>query len=168
MTTDRIWGLFFIVTGVAMAWDSWQIAAPFRNMGDPGPGLLPLSLAIAMVFLGTVLILRAPHIQPVADEHAPANPGDGGAETILIAPPGILVRIAVAAVTLGYVALFPRLGFTMATLPFLLLATALLGKFELRSLGMAVIVATTATLLVGWVLAGLVGLPLPGVLVGGR
>lgn len=168
MTTDRIWGLIFIVTGVAMAWDSWQIPAPFRNMGDPGPGLLPLSLAIAMILLGTVLILRAPHIQAVTEADTPADPADGGYETILIAPPATLVRIALVAVTLGYVALFPRLGFTIATLPFLLLATALLGKFDLRSLVRAVIVSTTATLLVGWVLAGLVGLPLPGVLVGGR
>lgn len=168
MTPDRIWGLIFVVTGVAMGFDASRIAAPFRSLGDPGPGLLPLSLGVAMAFLGLLLALRPAALQPEAGAESAADGADTHTMTIRVAPPGMLVRSVIAAATLAYVALFPRLGFTLATLPFLLITIALLGKFEVRSLVSAAVVGTVATLLVGWVLAGLVGLPLPGVLVGGR
>ena len=62
MTNDRVGGCALIAFGLFVAWQS--LAFPLGSMEQPGPGFLPLVLALIVVAFGLLVAIR--------DGHAPA------------------------------------------------------------------------------------------------
>ncbi len=165
--------IFFIGVGVVMLWQI--LVAPAGRLpqpGDPGPWVLPAALAVMMIALGVLEIMRgmrrrhaARSLSVETHEAIAATQADmGDADVGTLEPPSWPARLIFVAALLGYVALFTRLGFTLSTAAFLLVAIIALTGRTLRGAIVAAIVAVVASLAIGWLLAGLVGVPLPGVL----
>ena len=163
--------LLFIGVGGVMLWQILT-APPGRlpQPGDPGPWALPTVLAVLMIVLGCVEVLRGLRTRPlvatpnVSDADIPA-PADGeGSGVTSLAPPNWPVRLIFVVALIGYVLLFTQAGFTVATFAFLAVAITTLGGMSLRRLGSAILIGAIASLSIGWLLAGIVGVPLPGVL----
>ena len=56
MTIDRVSGIFFILLGFFVIWE--RRVLPLGSAGNPGPGYLPLLLAILLILLGGILLIR--------------------------------------------------------------------------------------------------------------
>jgi putative tricarboxylic transport membrane protein len=56
MTIDRVSGSALVLLGLFIMWE--RRVLPLGTHGQPGPGYLPLLLAILMVILGGLLVLR--------------------------------------------------------------------------------------------------------------
>lgn len=163
--------LFFIVVGAGMLWQI-LIAPPGRlpQPGDPGPWLLPTALAVLMIVLGCAELWRGMRRKEVqlsestleAIKSERREQDAAGVETL--APPKWPARIVFVVALLAYVMLFARLGFTLSTFAFLLVAVTALTGPTLRGIGFAAVIGAVASLCIGWLLAGVVGVPLPGVL----
>ena len=163
MVADRVLGLAFVALGLAMVLGARGVESTFSQLGDPGPRLLPTALGIGMATLGTLLAVRRRVIESDEEGAASAEPAtEKGLD--LRAPPSRIVQVALAAVLVAYVALFERLGFTLATFGFLAAAILLLGSLRPAHIAAGLALAAAATLAVGAFLAGVIGVPLPGVL----
>lgn len=55
LTADRVSGLALVSLALGIAWESVRL--PIGNFSDPGPGFLPLVLAIALVGFGLLVAL---------------------------------------------------------------------------------------------------------------
>lgn len=164
--------LGFVALGGGML---WQIATAPQGRalqpGDPGPWALPTALALLMVVLGLVETLRSLRARPLpadrravleqaAAEHVEQR-DDSGVEQI--AAPGWPARAIFVAALLAYVALFTLAGFSLASFGFLLVAGLGLAGLSRRAVFTTTAVALATTLALGTLLAGVVGVPLPGV-----
>jgi putative tricarboxylic transport membrane protein len=56
MTIDRLSGAFLLLLGLFVAWE--RRVLPLGTTGQPGPGYVPLILAILLIVLGTILIAQ--------------------------------------------------------------------------------------------------------------
>jgi hypothetical protein len=56
MTIDRVSGSAIVLLGLFIMWE--RRVLPLGTQGQPGPGYLPLLLAILLVILGSLLVLR--------------------------------------------------------------------------------------------------------------
>ena len=159
MAADRILGVGFVVLGVTMVWLMSLLQEPSLGQGDPGAALLPTALGVAMAALGAVLAIR---------RGVKADTGTSEmSETAVIVPaePPLLSVLHLLNLC-AYVALFERLGFSLSSFLFLVVAVFLLGKRTLRGLLVALAVAAIFTFVVGSTLKTLIGVPLPGVFLG--
>lgn len=144
---DTLGGLAFVALGIGLVLYGRSLHAA-NMMGDVGPGFFPMLIGAAMTVLGAVLAYPRR-----------AAPDDGGE------PLGERRALAVlfVAAACGYVALFGAVGFSYATVVYLFLAMALLGR---RTVGALLVYAASATLLsgaLGWLLVRLLSVPLTGV-----
>jgi len=163
MTADRWFGVAIVLVSAGMVAEAFQIDVPFGQLGDPGPRIVPFILAAGLAILGLALILRRPAAaSPVSADAAAAVEPDAGYE--FLAPPAVPVRIALALAFITYIALFERIGFSIATFAFLAVSVFLLGRWDLRGAGIALAAAAITTLAVGTFLQRVIGVPLPGVL----
>ena len=62
--SDRISGAVFVAIALLVAWENR--AYPFGTLSAPGPGYLPLVLALALGAFGLVIVLRG-HASPLLD-----------------------------------------------------------------------------------------------------
>ena len=129
--------LLLAVIGIVAALEAWR-AMPMGTADDPGPGLLPLVLGLAVGALGIATALGRAW------------------------PPGAPIQrgraLAVASVVVGWVLALPYLGFAVTTVAALFGMGRALGSVPLgRQLVFAVIAGTGASLL----FRGLLKLPLP-------
>jgi putative tricarboxylic transport membrane protein len=72
MTIDRVSGSALLLLGLFVVWEGRVL--PLGTHGQPGPGYLPLLLAILLVLLGGLLVLRgggAPPLRTVDWSEAP-------------------------------------------------------------------------------------------------
>lgn len=161
MQADRYIGAGFFILGVVMTWDATRIAFPMLGTGDPGPRVLPMVLGVLIAVLGAILCLRRPEI--AAGEAAQME--DADTATIIPAEP-LLFQVLHTLNLLVYAVFFERLGFSLSTFAFLVIAIFLLGARTLRGGIVAVAAAAAVTLVVGTGLKLGVGVPLPGVLFG--
>lgn len=115
------------------------------RQGDPGPRVLPQILGVLIAILGAGLALRPP--PAAAGPRADLEEADT-AVVIPAEPP--LLRVAHGVNVVAYVAFFERLGFSLATFVFLLLAIFLLGRRSLRGAALAALGAAIVTLAVGF------------------
>lgn len=162
--------ILFIGIGVVMFWQI-QTAPAGRALqpGDPGPWILPAILAALMIVMGAAEVVRhlrrdkAATLQPetAAEDKAEAVEDVG---VTRLAPPPVVARIVFVVALLAYVALFQMLGFTLATIGFVFAAVVVLSELTFRNMLRAAVTAVLTSLVIGWVLAGVVGVPLPGVL----
>jgi len=63
MTIDRVSGSAFILLGLFVMWE--RRVLPLGTHGQPGPGYLPLLLAILLVILGGLLVLQGRGAAPL-------------------------------------------------------------------------------------------------------
>jgi hypothetical protein len=56
MTIDRVSGAFLVLVGLFVAWE--RRVLPLGTTHHPGPGYVPLLLAILLIILGTILIVQ--------------------------------------------------------------------------------------------------------------
>ncbi|MFF5989005.1 tripartite tricarboxylate transporter TctB family protein [Prauserella flavalba] len=109
--------------GVGAAILSWQLG--IGDLADPGPGLWPLVVSVAMAVIAAVLVVRS---APTGEEER------FGRESLIVV-------IGVVSL-LGYVLLFEQVGFEIPTVALLVLWLKLLGRESWR---MTVIVSVVAT-----------------------
>jgi len=72
MTIDRVSGSALVLLGLFVMWE--RRVLPLGTHTQPGPGYLPLLLAILLVILGGLLVARGgggPHVRTVAWSEAP-------------------------------------------------------------------------------------------------
>ena len=122
------------------------IASGFREgtaTGGPGTRFLPVLVGVIVIVLGAVLVLRPP---ASGDATAPLEPGGAGR------------AIWTLAAVLAYVLLFARLGFVLATVPFLVVLLLAYGE---RRWPVVLAVALGATGVTYGLFAVWLGVPLP-------
>jgi putative tricarboxylic transport membrane protein len=56
MTIDRVSGAFLVLVGLFVAWE--RRVLPLGSTHHPGPGYVPLLLAILLIILGAILIVQ--------------------------------------------------------------------------------------------------------------
>jgi putative tricarboxylic transport membrane protein len=128
-----------LAIGVITAVLSWQLG--IGTLADPGPGLWPLVVSVAMVVFGAVLVLQS---QPTGDEEKFT---------------GEAVIVAVATVSLiGFALLFERVGFEIPTVALLVLWLKALGRESWRAT-IAVSIVTVAAIYLLFITALGVSLP---------
>jgi putative tricarboxylic transport membrane protein len=115
-----------LAVGVLAAVLSWQLG--LGDLADPGPGLWPLIVSVAMVVLAAVLAARP---APTGEEER------FGRESIIVA-------VAVVSL-LGYALLFEQVGFEIPTAALLVLWLKVLGR-ESWMVTVAVSLGATAAL----------------------
>ena len=72
MTIDRLSGAFLVLVGLFVVWE--RRVLPLGTAHRPGPGYVPLLLAILLILLGVILIARgkdAPKLRSVSWPEAP-------------------------------------------------------------------------------------------------
>lgn len=163
MPEDRLIGIILASIGVAMTAYSLTIPAPFGSSGDLGPALVPQILGILMTILGGVLALRKPVAEPeeVTLETIPA-----GEQVLRIPAPSRNRQILLGVSLVAFIALFDKLGFTLSALLFLMASMALLGPSGRGPLVRAALLSLSVTVVLGYILNGLLGLTIPGVWIG--
>lgn len=163
----RVLNLLFIGIGLVMIWQIMTApAGRALQPGDPGPWALPTLLAITLICLGLAEIIRKARKKPV-ESGVPSPDRQGApmdAAVSLQAPPPVRGRIIFVVALLVYVALFQMLGFTLSTAGFVFVAVMALSENATKAIIPAVLTAVLTSLAIGWLLAGIVGVPLPGVL----
>ena len=56
MTIDRVSGAFLVLVGLFVVWE--RRVLPLGSTGHPGPGYVPLLLALLLIVLGGILIVQ--------------------------------------------------------------------------------------------------------------
>jgi len=72
MTIDRLSGAFLVLVGLFVVWE--RRILPLGTTHHPGPGYVPLLLAILLIIFGAILIIRgggAPALRSVAWPESP-------------------------------------------------------------------------------------------------
>ncbi|MHB9096517.1 MAG: tripartite tricarboxylate transporter TctB family protein [Syntrophales bacterium] len=72
MTTDRLSGACLVLVGLFVVWE--RRVLPLGTAHHPGPGYVPLLIALLLILFGTILIFsgkRAPSIRSVSWPEAP-------------------------------------------------------------------------------------------------
>jgi putative tricarboxylic transport membrane protein len=93
MTIDRVSGSALALLGLFIMWE--RRVLPLGTHGQPGPGYLPLLLAVLLVILGGLLVLR----------------GGGAAPLRAVVWPEAPHALAILACTVFATALLERLGY---------------------------------------------------------
>lgn len=157
--------IFFVFLGGIMVWQvltnpGTRVFSP----GDPGPWAFPALVAFGLILFGLFEGLR--QFNNARREASADNTSDSNENPDLVMelPPVIRVRFAFGVVACLYIAFFQQVGFTISTAAFLTVSIFLLGKQTPRSTVAALLVGVTSSLLIGWLLVGLVKVSLPGVL----
>jgi putative tricarboxylic transport membrane protein len=137
MTGARAIALLLAACGALAAVQAWR-AIPVGSLGEPGPGLLPFLLALALVALGAAAALegRRPAPGPVDRRRA----------------------LLVAALLVAYPAALPFLGFALTTTLALFLLGRALGS---RAPGRLAIFAVASTAAAVVLFQRLLLVPLP-------
>ena len=63
MTIDRVSGAFLVLVGLFVAWE--RRVLPLGSASRPGPGYVPLLLAVLLIVLGAILIVRGKDSKPI-------------------------------------------------------------------------------------------------------
>ena len=62
MTIDRLSGAFLVLVGLFVVWE--RRVLPLGTTSHPGPGYVPLLLAILLIVFGAILIARGKGARP--------------------------------------------------------------------------------------------------------
>ncbi|PXY27141.1 tripartite tricarboxylate transporter TctB family protein [Prauserella muralis] len=125
---NRIAAAVPLAIGALAAVASWQLGV--GDTADPGPGLWPLIVSVAMVVVSAVLFLQP---RPTGTEER------FGRESLVVAV-GVLSL-------LGYALLFERVGFEIPTVALLVLWLKVLGRESWRMTVAVSLVASAASYL---------------------
>ncbi|KAB2340420.1 tripartite tricarboxylate transporter TctB family protein [Actinomadura rudentiformis] len=128
-----------LVIGAIAAVLSWQLGV--GGLADPGPGMWPLVVSVAMVVFAAVQVLRS---QPTGTEEK-------------ITGDALIVVVAVLSLA-GYALLFERVGFEIPTVALLVLWLKVLGRESWR---VTVALSLTATVAVYLLFITALGVSLP-------
>jgi len=63
MTIDRVSGAFLVLVGLFVVWE--RRVLPLGSASRPGPGYVPLLLALLLIVLGVILIARGKHAKDI-------------------------------------------------------------------------------------------------------
>ena len=64
MTIDRVSGAFLVLVGLFVVWE--RRVLPLGTASRPGPGYVPLLLALLLIVLGAILIARGKHAKKLS------------------------------------------------------------------------------------------------------
>ncbi|WP_417421263.1 tripartite tricarboxylate transporter TctB family protein [Halomonas sp.] len=123
---ERITGIFFMLLAVAVVLATQEF--PTGSMGDPGPQLFPVAIAVMMFPMGLVLaIKRSTRSKPLQDEElGEFNAGRPDMGRLLLA--GVLLLSMVA-----FVLIVEYLGTMVGIVTYLWGATWLLGERSFKA-----------------------------------
>lgn len=140
MTIDRVSGAFLVLLGLFVVWE--RRVLPLGTTGQPGPGYVPLLLAILLIILGAILIFqggRAKALRKVPWAEAPH------AFAIL----GCCLFITVFMETIGYrLTILAVLGF-------------LFGVIERLKIWLVLVLSSSFAFGTFWLFDSLLRVPLP-------
>ncbi|WP_028240397.1 tripartite tricarboxylate transporter TctB family protein [Stutzerimonas azotifigens] len=142
LNADRCFGLLFVVVGLALALYGWNLPTANR-LGDVGSGFLPTILGAMIALLGAVLV-----IAPRSEECLAIGKGRLG------------TALGFIAAGVAHAALFVWFGFSFPTFAFLAVTMFMLSDHSLRALALSLVVAALFTGLLGWLLYGVLRVPL--------
>jgi hypothetical protein len=140
LTTQRAAGGVLVLVGVLALWETRGF--PVGGLARPGPGFLPIALAVVLIAFGVVMLARGGASAPVAAMRW----GESGHALAIL---GVCVFFAVALERLGW-----RLTVALALL-------FLLGVLERRSPLFAVSLTLAVALGSFWLFNTLLKVPLP-------
>jgi len=127
-----------IFTGVLLYGLGWAVIAARQagvgSLSKPGPGLWPLSLAIFAILISVVILVKA---RPVGSF------GRGASYSLLL-----------AAALVGFVLLYPYIGYIIPMLALLMLHLLIIGRERLLTSVLVAVLATGGTYYVFSVLLG--------------
>ena len=72
MTIDRLSGAFLVFVGLFVVWE--RRVLPLGTTSHPGPGYVPLLLAVLLVLFGVILIVRGKGARPLRSLSWPEAP----------------------------------------------------------------------------------------------
>lgn len=72
MTIDRLSGAFLVLVGLFVVWE--RRVLPLGTISHPGPGYVPLLLAILLIIFGAILIVRGKGAPPLSSVNWPEAP----------------------------------------------------------------------------------------------
>jgi len=65
MTIDRLSGAFLLLLGLFVAWE--RRVLPLGTTSQPGPGYVPLILALLLIILGAILLVQGKGAKPLRE-----------------------------------------------------------------------------------------------------
>ena len=119
--------VLLLLLAVAITWNSLDLG--YWTPLGPGPGLLPLWLAVLLAVLSAIWLVqqvRSPSPSPVEDEEPVAGVDSLPEETGEPVKPGVVIAIVVSLVVLT--AMLEVLGFQLSMLLFLIFHLKVLGR----------------------------------------
>jgi hypothetical protein len=126
---DVVTAAAFLALGAAAA--ALTAALPERSLPNtPGPAFFPWVATVAMLVLACALLARGLTAPPRAGDME--EPG----------PAGLAPMLALLGAFIAYIALLPRLGFLIATAPFIAGLTVLYGERRPALVALTAVVAT--------------------------
>lgn len=147
---DIVWGLLSVVFGGAVLLHSRGF--PSLPGGYPGPGLFPQILGGLLILMGAVLCYHG--ARPAADPSPGSSEDDGNPE---ITGPGLINALSVLGSIVAYAVLVDRIGFPATAT---LISLFLMWKLKVK-LGYALLISIAASLLVFYLFARVLYIPLP-------
>jgi len=117
LSRDRVAGAVLCVIGGLIVWQGWSL--PFGTFRVPGPGMLPVTLAVILAFLGLLLAVKGggPTLSALEwDEKKHALPIFGALVFTALALEGLGYRLTVGAILLFLVGVVERKGRLVAVL----------------------------------------------------
>jgi hypothetical protein len=100
LTTDRVAGAALVLLALVVLWESRRL--PLGSLRNPGPAYMPVALALALLGLGTLLVVLAGTARPLSSvgwsewRHAAAILGVCVFAALALERLGFRVTIAVA------------------------------------------------------------------------
>ncbi len=140
MTIDRVSGAFLVLVGLFIVWE--RRVLPLGSVSRPGPGYVPLLLALLLIILGVILSARGKDAQNIRSVSWPEAPH---ALAIL----GCCLFVSLFMETIGYrVTLLLVMGF-------------LFGVMERIKLWLTLVLTFGFSLGTFWLFDSLLRVPLP-------
>jgi putative tricarboxylic transport membrane protein len=140
MTIDRVSGSALVLLGLFIMWE--RRVLPLGTHGQPGPGYLPLLLAVLLVVLGGLLVLR----------------GGGAAPLRTVVWPEAPHALAILACTVFATALLERFGYRVTMV---IVLGFLFGVMERLRLWQVAVLTLGLSLGTFWLFDSLLRVPLP-------
>jgi putative tricarboxylic transport membrane protein len=140
MTIDRLSGAFLVLVGLFVVWE--RRVLPLGTTSHPGPGYVPLLLAILLIVFGAILIVRGKGARPLRSLGWPEAPH----------------ALAILGCCLFVTALMEKIGYRLTML---IALGFLFGVMERIKLWLTLVLTFGFSLGTFWLFDSLLRVPLP-------
>ena len=140
MTIDRLSGAFLVLVGLFVVWE--RRVLPLGTTSHPGPGYVPLLLAILLIVFGAILIVRGKGARPLSSVNWAEAPH----------------ALAILGCCLFVTALMEKIGYRLTML---IALGFLFGVMERIKLWLVLVLTISLSLGSFWLFDSLLRVPLP-------